>query len=75
MQMFKCVGKHLLREYFIKDGIFTLRVFDLGEGKDIWCGSVPRVQFYRAVVLCIRGTLRNRKVALLDNGDITSSNE
>lgn len=73
MQMFKCVGKHLLREYFIKDGIFTLRVFDLDEGREIWCGSVSRVQFYRAVVLCIRGTLQGRKVALLDNGDKTSS--
>lgn len=75
MQMFKCVGEHLLREYFIEDGLFTLRVWNLDEGKEIWRGVVPRVQFYRGAILCIRGMRQNRKVALLDNGDITSSNE
>lgn len=73
MVRFKRVGKHLLQEYYIENGIFMLRVFDMEEGIVLYCSSVSRVQFYRNAIVCIRSTLQNRKVALLDNGDKTSS--
>ena len=65
-------GKSLAREYYLENGLYMLRVWDIAENRVIFCGSVPRIQFrrefnhYRFSVYVDR-----KRVALLDNGDTT----
>lgn len=73
--MFSIPTKNLIRTFFIdEDGYFKEQICHK-YGQVVWEGRVPRIQFYRAFVLWIRYRTLERKVALLDNGDITSSNE
>ena len=74
--MFTIFGKELMRTYFIDEsGTFTLMIRDIYDKHLVWKGSIPRIQFYRAFFLWVRFRKLELEVALLDNGDITSSNE
>ena len=66
---FSISGKNVIREYFLNDyGYPFMRVVYKKSGKFIWCNTISRIHYARALETY-------RKVALLDNGDITSSNE
>lgn len=59
-------GKSVVRTYFIENGRYFMTIRDsYVPGILIWKGEIPRLQYLRA--FC------KRRVALLDNGDITSS--
>lgn len=73
--VFKFCSKSFLYDFSVYGRLYHMDVYDLNDNHLVWGGAIPRIQFERSFALYMFNNHLNRKlVALLDNGDITSSN-
>lgn len=76
---FKYCSKSFLYDFSVYGRLYHMDVYDLNDNHLVWGGAIPRIQFERALCAYMFDEFLTRKlesklVALLDNGDITSSN-